>query len=31
MPSLCELPCDDPALGAITEDIPASHLFSTTH
>jgi hypothetical protein len=31
MPSLCELPCDDPAMAAITEDVPASHLFLTTH
>jgi hypothetical protein len=31
MPSLCELPCSDEAVEAITEDIPASHLFLTTH
>lgn len=31
MPSLCELPCTDQAIGAMTEDIPASHLFLSTH
>lgn len=31
MPSLCELHGNDQAIGAMTEDIPASHLFLSTH
>ncbi len=31
IPSLCELPWNDLAAGALTEDIAASHLFLVTH
>ena len=31
VPSLCELPYTDQAIGEMTEDILASHLFLSTH